>query len=134
MENGYLEETLERLASATVQLERTIAGMEERHASVCGDVQRIVATADTSQDGMRLELERKLAESEQTIVQLRAEAAAHLSTRRTLAASAGPLLTKHGVQTEGGVESGALDAAMSGLSLEQRIAVKSQLMRAGALT
>lgn len=134
MENGYLEETLERLAAATVQLERTIAGMEERHASVCGDVQRIVATADTSSDAMRLELERRLAEAQQTIVQLQADAMTNQSSRRTLAAAAGPLLTKSGVQTGGGIEAGALDAAMSGLSLEQRIAVKSQLLRAGALS
>ena len=133
MENGYLEETLERLAAATVQLERTIAGMEERHASVCGEVQRIVATADTSSDAMRLELERRLAEAQQTIVQLQADGMTNQSSRRTLAAAAaGPLLTKSGVQTGGGIEAGALDAAMSGLSLEQRIAVKSQLLRAGA--
>ena len=134
MENGYLEETLERLAAATIQLERTIAGMEERHASVCGDVQRIVATADTSQDSMRLELERRLAEAQQTITQLQADAAIGPVTRRTLAATSGPLLTKSGVHTGGGIEASALDAAMNGLSLEQRIAVKSELLRAGALS
>ena len=134
MENGYLEETLERLAAATVQLERTIAGMEERHASVCGDVQRIVATADTSQDAIRLDLEHRLTEAQQTIAQLQADAATGQSTRRTMAAAAGPMLTKSGVHTSGGIEAGALDAAMNGLSLEQRIAVKSQLLRAGALS
>jgi hypothetical protein len=31
------------------------------------------------------------------------------------------------------MEAGALDAALTGLSLEQRIAVKSQLLRAGVV-
>ena len=42
------------------------------------------------------------------------------------------MLAKHGVG-EGAVDVKALDAALVGLSLEQRIAVKSQLRRAGAM-
>ena len=40
------------------------------------------------------------------------------------------LLAKQGVAVES-LEAGALDAALAPLSIEQRIAVKSQLMRAG---
>jgi hypothetical protein len=42
------------------------------------------------------------------------------------------MLAKHGVG-DGAVDLQTLDAALAGLSLEQRIAVKSQLRRAGAL-
>ncbi|WP_157466458.1 hypothetical protein [Edaphobacter aggregans] len=42
------------------------------------------------------------------------------------------MLAKQGVTVDS-VEAGALDAAMSSLSLEQRIAVKAQLMRSGLL-
>jgi hypothetical protein len=42
------------------------------------------------------------------------------------------MLAKHGIG-EGPVDVRTLDAALAGLSLEQRIAVKSQLMRAGAI-
>jgi hypothetical protein len=42
------------------------------------------------------------------------------------------MLAKHGIG-EGPVDVRTLDAALSGLSLEQRIAVKTQLLRAGAI-
>ena len=52
--------------------------------------------------------------------------------RKTLPASAASLLAKHGIDQLDQVNAGALDTALdNGLSLEQRIAVKSQLMRAG---
>jgi len=53
--------------------------------------------------------------------------------RKTLPASTAHLLAKGGITTLESIEAGALDAALIGLSLEQRIAVKAQLMRAGAL-
>lgn len=60
-------------------------------------------------------------------------AAAH--GRKTLGAPMVSLLAKQGVSFEDGVamQAGALDAAMGALSVEQRIAVKSQMMRAGLL-
>ena len=135
MENGYLEETLERLAAATVQLERTIAGMEERHAHVCGDVEKIIATADVQQEAARLDLRQKLAVAEQKIAELQAQTEANGAgtMRRTLAAVPVQMIAKGGVHAAGHAEAGALDAALAGLSLEQRIAVKSQLARAGLL-
>jgi len=42
------------------------------------------------------------------------------------------MLAKQGI-AEGPVDVRTLDAALSGLSLEQRIAVKTQLLRAGAI-
>jgi primosomal protein N'' len=140
MENENVEQTMtqlaERLAAAAVQLERAIAGMEERHAHVCGDVQRIVATAEGAfgeqRDASRQELERKLAAAEQQIASLlaQAQASATATVRKTMTAQ---MISKRGVETVSSVEAGALDAALSGLSLEQRIAVKSQLARAGVL-
>lgn len=58
-------------------------------------------------------------------------------SRRTVPAALCNLLSKQGVSLEAlGAESaqpGALDAALASLSLEQRIAVKGQLLRAGVL-
>jgi hypothetical protein len=42
------------------------------------------------------------------------------------------MLAKQGVVMDS-VEAGAIDGALSSLSIEQRIAVKSELMRAGVL-
>ena len=52
--------------------------------------------------------------------------------RRTVPATTAEMLAKHGIG-EGPVDVRTLDAALSGLSLEQRIAVKTQLLRAGAI-
>jgi hypothetical protein len=68
------------------------------------------------------ELERLLAEANETIASLK-------SGRKTLPAGVATLLAKDGAA----VEMGALDAALGSLSLEQRIAVKSQLMRSGLI-
>ena len=47
-------------------------------------------------------------------------------------AATAEMLAKHGIG-DGPVDVRTLDAALAGLSLEQRIAVKSQLLRAGAI-
>jgi hypothetical protein len=52
--------------------------------------------------------------------------------RKTLPTQMTTLLSKQGVSIDS-IEAGTLDAALSSLSLEQRIAVKSQLIRAGLL-
>ncbi len=52
--------------------------------------------------------------------------------RKTVPAATTEMLAKHGIG-EGPVDVRALDAALAGLSLEQRIAVKTQLLRAGAI-
>jgi hypothetical protein len=100
-----------------------------------GDVARIVATVDASGDVRYREMERKLGEAEQQIAELKAQAAAApvASGRKTLPVGTMQLLAKQGIGSVEGLEAGSLDAALTGLSLEQRIAVKAQLIRTGAL-
>jgi hypothetical protein len=82
-----------------------------------------------------VELEEKLAAAESKIAELQARESDQFSNpgRRTLPSSMTSLLAKQGVALES-LEAGALDAALVSLSLEQRIAVKAQLMRAGLLS
>jgi len=56
------------------------------------------------------------------------------TARQTLPPSTTQLLAKQGLSTLDSIQAGTLDAALTGLSLEQRIAVKAQLLRAGMLT
>ena len=117
-------------------LERTAALLEQREASMSGDVQKIVAAVEQGAEisHREAELERKLAAAEQQIAELRAQAGkAVASARKTLPATTTQLLAKSGITSLESIEAGALDAALAGLSLEQRIAVKAQLIRAGAL-
>ena len=131
-----LGEGVGRLTAATTLLERTVAWLEERQASISGDVQKIVAAVEQSSGDGRLQreqqLEQKLREATEEIAELRAQAAQR-SERKTLPAGAVELLAKQGIEAVESIEAGALDAALNGLSLEQRIAVKWQLLRSGML-
>ena len=132
MENNDL---LERLEAATTLLEKALTSLEERAAAasaLSGQVERISATVEQSR--RESELAEKLASAERELAELKA-ASAHAALnplRRTVPASTTEMLAKHGIG-EGPVDVRTLDAALSSLSLEQRIAVKSQLLRAGAI-
>lgn len=130
--NGREMESAERLQAAADRLEKTVAWMEERQAAMTGDVAKIVATVDATGDARQRDLERKLEEAEQRIAELKAQAAA-ANGRKTLPVATMQLLAKQGIGSVDGLEAGSLDAALTGLSLEQRVAVKAQLIRAGAL-
>ena len=123
-------EIAERLEAATARLERTLNMLEERQGS--GEVERISGTVDQSR--REAELAEKLAAAEGELIELRAAAAlpAFNPLRRTLPAATSEMLAKQGIG-EGPVDVRTLDAALSGLSLEQRIAVKTQLLRAGTI-
>jgi septal ring factor EnvC (AmiA/AmiB activator) len=123
----------ERLEAATTLLEKTLSWLEERQGVLSGEVERITATVEPSR--REAELEDKLAAMERELADLKASAPAVISNplRRTLPASTSEMLAKHGIG-EGPVDVRTLDVALAGLSLEQRIAVKSQLLRAGAIT
>jgi hypothetical protein len=138
-----LTDTVERLAAATAMLGQAVARMLERQdefaLSAEAGVGRIVATVESKREA---ELEQKLAAAEAKIADLRAAGTSAPAVvtnvpagshgRKTLPASMVNLLAKQGVTVES-MEAGALDAALVSLSIEQRIAVKAQLMRAGLL-
>ncbi len=145
MEGSEMQESralVERLEAAAGMLERTLAVVEERQRFLSGEVERISATVESSR--REEELAHKLAEVERELAEARAAVAVEAGAtaaelpkslqplRRTLPSATAEMLAKHGIG-EGVVDVRALDAALVGLSLEQRIAVKSQLRRVGAV-
>jgi hypothetical protein len=131
--NNELGATVERLAAAAGLLEQAVERLAQRQSDSEESIGRIVATVEARREA---ELEEKLAIAEAEIVQLRAAAISAPATvtngRKTLPVAMANLLAKQGVTVDS-MEAGALDAALVSLSLEQRIAVKAQLMRAGLL-
>lgn len=125
--------TVERLAAAAGLLEQAVERLAQRQSDSEESIGRIVATVEARREA---ELEQKLAAAEAEIAELRAAAASVSNTvtngRKTLPVQMANLLAKQGVTVDS-MEAGALDAALVSLSVEQRIAVKSQLMRAGML-
>ena len=136
-ENGIAD----RLEAATTLLERTLGWLEERQRFLSGEVDKISATVESSRREEELlarlmEVQKELAELQAAAV-ARAESEGALpkamqSLRRTLPSATAEMLSKHGIG-DSAIDVKALDAAMVGLSLEQRIAVKSELRRAGAM-
>jgi septal ring factor EnvC (AmiA/AmiB activator) len=131
MENKEQEMT-DRLEAATSLLERTLGWLEERQGALSGEVEKISATIDQSR--REAELAEKLAAVEHELAEVKAASAQNVLNhlRRTLPSTTSEMLAKHGIG-EGPVDVRTLDAALAGLSLEQRIAVKTQLLRAGAI-
>ena len=133
MENNE-NQMMERLEAVTGLLERTLALLEERRGG--GELEKISATVDGAEATRReSDLVGKLAAAEREIDALKAAASTQPALnplRRTVPAATSEMLAKHGIG-EGPVDVRTLDAALSGLSLEQRIAVKTQLLRAGAI-
>ncbi len=139
---GKLEACLERLSSAVTAMEAAGAHWQESAEAQGGRVGKITAAvdADTSEttrnaSARELSLERKLSEAEGALATLHANgrhAVERVSLRKTLPAATVQLLAKQGIDAEDGVDMRSLDAALAGLSVEHRIAVKSQLLRTGA--
>ncbi len=123
---------VERLEAATTQLEKTLNWLEERQGALSGEVERISATVEQSR--RETELAEKLTAVERELAEVKAAAGQNALNplRRTMPAATAEMLAKHGIG-DGPVDVRALDAALNGLSLEQRIAVKTQLLRAGAI-
>jgi len=121
-----LHAILERLAAAAEALERAVTRQNEVAVEAQASVARIVGEAESTQV---IELTRRLNEAETKIASLTAS-----TGRKTLSPGTSTMLTKQGVDV-GAVtlEAGAIDGALAHLSVEQRIAVKAELMRAGLL-
>lgn len=138
MEMEELGLTVERLAAAAGMLEQAVERLAQRQSEFAVDAEasigRIVATVESRREA---ELEEKLAAAEAQIVELKAAAHSAPSTvtngRKTLPVAMVTLLAKQGVTVDS-MEAGALDSALMSLSIEQRIAVKAQLLRSGLLS
>jgi hypothetical protein len=125
-------ETMQRLEAVAEALEQTASTIAEQQVALAAEAQesvgRIVATVETA--AREAELERRLEEAEARIAELTAAAAP--AGRKTLpSAGMASMLAKQGVARCRRWRRGRLDGALSSLSIEQRIAVKAELMRAG---
>ncbi len=123
---------VERLEAAATLLEKALSWLEERQGALSGEVERISATVEQSR--RETELAERLSEAERELALVKAAGTGSVLNplRRTVPAATSEMLAKRGIN-ESPVDVHTLDAALTGLSLEQRIAVKSQLLRAGAI-
>lgn len=123
----------ERLAAAAEALNQALGRLDAQQETLCEKVDRIIATIDENEANARKELEARLAELERANTELKAQAkpAGDPVARKTLPPLMTALLAKNGVETTGPMDLETLDKTLAALSVEQRIAVKAQMARAG---
>jgi hypothetical protein len=134
-----LTATAERLAVAAESLDRVLGRMDAQQEALNTKVDRIVAAVEERPsyemaargEGTR-HLQERMAELEKSNADLKAQAAR--MARKTLPPMVSAILAKScGDAGSEKLDKGVLDKTLQALSVEQRIAVKSELARAGII-
>jgi predicted RNase H-like nuclease (RuvC/YqgF family) len=125
--------TAERLASAAESLEKAVGRLDAQQQALNAQVDRIVAAVDENETESRRQLGARLAELERINAELKAETARHAAARKTLPPLVTALLAKTGIEAQDKLDMAALDKALAVLTVDQRIAVKAQMARAGII-
>ena len=127
----------DRLANAAETLDRVLGKLDAQHDALNAKVDRIVAAVEERGADLNVEnqssreLERRVAELEKANNDLKAQAAR--LTRKTLSPFVSALLSKNNAEPGEKIEASALDKTLQSLSVEQRIAVKAEMARAGMI-
>ncbi len=133
-----LAATAERLAAAAETLDRVLGKLDAQQEALNAKVDRIVAAVEeglAEREETEAEapnkLQERFAELEKANQELKAQAAR--IARKTLPPMITALLAKDGNEGAEKLDAGALDKTLHGLSVEQRIAVKAEMARAGMI-
>jgi hypothetical protein len=125
----------DRLANATEILDRVLGKLDAQQEALTTKVDRIVAAVEERGTEVLAQsqgdLERRVVELEKANNDLKAQAAR--LTRKTLSPFVSALLSKNNSEPSDKLEAGALDKTLQTLSVEQRIAVKAEMARAGMI-
>ena len=126
----------DRLASAAETLDRVLGKLDSQQEALNAKVDRIVAavedpSVDANGGAGSQELGRRVAELEKANTDLKAQAMR--LTRKTLSPFVAALLSKNNAEPGDKLDAGALDKTLHSLSVEQRIAVKAEMARAGMI-
>ncbi len=125
-----------QMAQATQSLANALSNLDSQFASLHAKIDRIVAAVDEGDLQTDLQgsaaLHSKVAALEKANLDLKAQS--DTARRKTLSPMVTALLAKEGVQGDAVVETPIVEKALAGLSIEQRIAVKAELARAGVLS
>jgi hypothetical protein len=130
-----LEECATQLNSAAQAIERVIGKLEAQYEALNQKIDHIIATVEktaaqeSDDSGVKVSAQAEHVEKlEKENRDLRQRVG-----RKTLVPVVSALLAKSGVGEGVQVESGTLDKALGTLTVEQRIAVKAELARAGMI-
>ncbi|HYA24093.1 MAG TPA: hypothetical protein VEF05_08020 [Terriglobales bacterium] len=131
-----LAATAERLANAAETLDRVLGKLDSQQEALNAKVDRIVAAVEErpvgdGDSGRAHRLEQRVAELEKANTELKAQAAR--MTRKTLSPLMTAVLSKSGAEPGDKLDPALVDKTLQSLSVEQRIAVKAEMARAGMI-
>jgi len=140
-ENGVvqknpMQECAEQLNSAALGLERVLGKLEAQYEALNQKIDRIIATVEKplAEESGVTEVSAVSAHTEQvTKLEKENRELRQRAGRKTLAPLVSTLLAKSGVGEGVQIEPGTLEKALGVLTVEQRIAVKAELARAGMI-
>ncbi|MGB8889141.1 MAG: hypothetical protein WCC87_20600 [Candidatus Korobacteraceae bacterium] len=124
-----------QMAQATQSLADALSNLDGQFSSLHAKIDRIVAAVDEGDlqaaSQTDASLRGQLAQLEKANHDLKAQS--DTARRKTLSPMVTALLAKEGVDGDALIEAPIVEKALAGLSIEQRIAVKAELARAGIL-
>ncbi len=129
----------ERLASASETLDRVLGKLDAQQEMLNAKVDRIVAAVEESvtqtaerrqSDAAETSVQQRVAQLEKSNTDLKAQASR--LARKTLSPVVSALIGKDEIEGER-LDPAVLNKTLSALSVEQRIAVKAELARAGMI-
>jgi hypothetical protein len=120
------------LSSAAQALERVIGKLEAQYEALNQKIDRIIATVEKQAEEKGGD-EEVAASAERTKLEAENRELRQRAGRKTVAPLVNRLLAKSGVGEGVQIEAGSLEKALGGLTVEQRMAVKAELARAGMI-
>ena len=129
----------ERLAAATETLDRVLGKLDAQQEMLNAKVDRIVAAVEENitqtterhqAEGTGTDLQQRVVQLEKSNADLKAQASR--IARKTLSPVVSALIGKNEIEGER-LDPGVLNKTLAALSVEQRIAVKAELARAGMI-
>jgi hypothetical protein len=129
----------ERLAVATETLDRVLGKLDAQQEMLNAKVDRIVAVVEESvtqtterrqSEGTGIDLQQRVTQVEKSNADLKAQASR--MARKTLSPVVSALIGKNEIEDER-MDPALLNKTLAALSVEQRIAVKAELARAGMI-
>jgi len=129
----------ERLASATETLDRVLGKLDAQQEMLNAKVDRIIAAVEESvaqtterrqATGSGIDLQQRVVDLEKSNADLKAQASR--MARKTLSPVVSALIGKNEIEGER-LDPAVLNKTLAALSVEQRIAVKAELARAGMI-
>ncbi|HVJ05414.1 MAG TPA: hypothetical protein VM578_07065 [Candidatus Saccharimonadales bacterium] len=134
-----MEECAVKLDKAAQALESVIGKLEAQYEALNQKIDRITATVEktgaeeSGESGVAASAEVVAASAQVSQLEKENRELRQRAGRKTLVPMVSMLLAKSGVGEGVQVEAGTLDKALGALTVEQRIAVKAELARAGLI-